>query len=157
MARVNREERARTSAASRSANQSDSNSPMEIYNLQLFTIENLQRASLCKLSIVNCKLRERLRHSAARTFPRRQPVTHAARSLLQPLASVNVADDLRERRRQSVYVSRRHEKPGLIADELPNRTGVCADNRQSTGERFGDRHAVAFIQRRQDENIGAIV
>jgi hypothetical protein len=88
---------------------------------------------------------ERFRHSARRVLPRRQTVTHAARSLLEPLASVSFAEHLRQRGGQRVYVSRRHKKPSLVTDELANRTGVGADNGQSARERFGDRHTITFI------------
>ena len=43
------------------------------------------------------------------------------------------------------------------ADELLDRAGGRADNRQPTRERLGHGHAVALVQRRQDEHIGAIV
>ena len=86
--------------------------------------------------------RQRVAHRRA---PPREPCAHAPRSSSSTCESASAS---------AVTSPGGTTMPGLVADELGNRAGARADDRQPARQRLGHGHAVAFVQRRQHEHIG---
>ncbi len=90
---------------------------------------------------------QRVRHSGDRLIPTRAewagraalPSVRRARRSASPMTRDSAC-------RQSLDIARRHEQPGVGADESRNRTGRRAHDGQTVRERLGDGHAVGFAQ-----------
>ena len=96
-------------------------------------------------------------HRRDRVVPRRQPIADPSRALGEPLTKSGVTHDTRECRGERGQIARRDDDPGLVGHQLGDAAGRRADDRQPTRERFGHRHPVPLVQRRQHEQIGAVV
>ena len=103
----------------------------------------------------------RSRRSAGSPFPAsRKPVAHTSRAVCETRTKARVAEHLRQRIGHGADIAGRDQQARRLvgrADELGDRPCRRADDRQAVRQGFGDHHAVRFVQRRQDEQIHAVV
>ena len=92
-----------------------------------------------------------------RIVPGWQSVAPAARAFGKTRAKTGVAEHAGEGRGQRRRVSNGHQQPGVIADQIRNRTGHRGDDREPVRQRFGHCHSVGLLLRGKDGDIRPVV
>ena len=96
-------------------------------------------------------------HSSAGLLPGWQARAHPPSPLGKLFAIVRVGDYTRERMGERVGICGRHDEAAARVHEIADGSRARGNHRQTARECLRHHHAVAFVQRRQHENVGGIV
>ena len=83
-----------------------------------------------------------------------RPARACDRAATQAIAQVRLVDAAAQRRSKGRHVAGRDEQTGSCRNRVRHRTTRGGHDRQPTRQRLGQRHAVALVEGRRDEQVG---